>query len=395
MNKTDLIIRDMCEPGKASFIVGGQWGSEAKGCAAAWLAHEMAKRDYNPGIVSTNAGVQSGHTSIHKGKRRVSFHLPTAPFIFEDEGLPIPTVYLNGGSVIDPTIFLKEIEGFGGEVFIHPNASVIDAECVAAEMDAGSSQTKIASTRKGVGEAISRKVRRAAKLARDCPQLKEFVRRLDLNYYLGNGEHVLVEIPQGVSLSVDTDFYPHTTSRNCTPAQALSDAAIHPSFYGSSMVVLRTYPIRVGNINVGNMEMGNSGACYSDQKELSWEDLGVEAEITTVTKRIRRVFTFSKEQLRETFVLCRPDVVFLSFVNYIKDQSYLDEIESAIYNVSKELWFPPPRVVYEWGPTTDDIGEEYNVPSSVHGQASNSLPATIRRRETNGKLDQENIPGIS
>lgn len=362
MTKTDLICRDLCMPGKASFIVGGQWGSEAKGCAAAWLAHECAKREYNPGFVTTNAGVQSGHTSIHKGKRRVSFHLPTAPFVFLDEGLIPPTVYLNGGSVIDPSVFLKEVKDFPAEVFIHPNASVIDQGCIEAENETTSSQTKIASTRKGVGEAISRKVRRAASLARDCDKLKPFVKRMDLNYFLNNGESIWIEIPQGVSLSIDTDFYPYTTSRNCTSAQALSDAAIHPSFYGSSLVVLRTFPIRVGNISDDSgVELGNSGSCYPDQKEISWEGLGVEAEITTVTKRIRRVFTFSKQQLRDTFVLCRPDVVFLTFCNYIKEQAYLDEIESAIYSVSKELGFPPPRVVYEFGPSTTEVSEEYEI----------------------------------
>lgn len=363
MTKTDLICRDMLIPGRASFVVGGFWGSEGKGASCAWLAHQLSIRGKQYDIVTGNFGCNSGHTSIHKGKKRVQFHLPTAPFIFNDEGIFKGVVYLNAGSVIDPDVLLRELGEYqGGGVLVHPNASIIDQECIDAENEITSSQTKIASTRKGVGEAISRKVRRSAKLARDCPQLKNIIARIDLNQEMESGKSILVEIPQGVSLSIDTDFYPYTTSRNCTPAQAASDAAIHPSFYGSTMVVLRTFPIRVGNISDNRgIELGQSGACYPDQEEIQWSDLGVEAEITTVTKRVRRVFTFSKQQLRDTFVLCRPDVVFLTFCNYIKEQAYLDEIESAIYSVSKELGFPPPRVVYEFGPSTTEVSEEYEI----------------------------------
>lgn len=124
------------------------------------------------------------------------------------------------------------------------------------------------------------------------------------------------------------------------------------------MVVLRTFPIRVGHIVENGQTLGESGGCYADQKETSWEELGVEAEITTVTKRIRRVFTFSKQQIVDTFTLCRPDVVFLSFCNYAKGRDYLDQIDSAIYQASRMTWMPPPRVVYQWGPTTEDIREE-------------------------------------
>jgi adenylosuccinate synthase len=396
MTKTDLIIRDMTEPGKAHFVVGGQFGSESKGAAAAWLALQMAKRGKQYDYFTCNSGAQAGHTSIHNGKRRVSFNLPTAHFITHDEFGGHGIVYLNEGSVIDPDGFLKELSDYdtNGQIFIDPNAAIITDECKEAERDVNSSQTKIASTQKGVGEAISRKVRRAGMIARDCPKLKEFVRRIDLNTEMGKGASILVEVPQGVSLSIRSDFYPHTTSRNCTPAQAMSDAGIHPSFYGSCLVVIRTFPIRVGNIVATNgEEVGNSGECYPDQHEISWNDLGVEAEITTVTKRIRRVFTFSKQQLRETLALCRPDAIFLTFTNYIKEQAYLDEIESAIFSVSKEIGLAPPRVIYEFGPTTADVGEEYSVPSNIHGSTASGVPETIRRGEADGKLDKEDIPG--
>ena len=67
--------------GYVSTIIGGQWGSEAKGSAAAWTASELAKEGRRFDIVTTNAGVQAGHTSVHSGVKRVVFHLPPASLI--------------------------------------------------------------------------------------------------------------------------------------------------------------------------------------------------------------------------------------------------------------------------------------------------------------------------
>lgn len=351
------VARTMLMPGKATVIVGGQYGSEAKGCATAWLASQLAENREAFDIYTTNAGAQAGHTSIFKGKKRVVFHLPTAPLIAREYGLGLGTIYLNAGSVIDPVSFEQEVEENKIDaLFIHPMAAVITPECQAAEREEDSSTTKIASTRKGVGEALARKVMRGGMIAKDHPFLKRFVRRMDLNARLADGRSVLVEVPQGVSLSLNhSPFYPHTTSRDCTPGAGLSDAAIHPSFYGRTMVVLRTFPIRVGNIIEGDKTLGRSGGVFADQKETTWDALGQPAEITTVTKRVRRVFTFSKQQIAHTFGLCRPNVVFLSFVNYLKDNAHLAEIIEAIRIASAVNAMPVPQIILQHGPDVSDV----------------------------------------
>ena len=357
------MITNFCGRGKVSTVVGGQFGSEAKGSAVAWLTSQLIESGRMFDIVTAGNGSQSGHTSIHAGKKRVLFHLPTASAIANEYGV-YPTVYLNAGAVINPVVLEQELKDnpLPDGLFIHPEAAVITDECLEEEGKSDSSTTKIASTRKGVGAALARKILRKGKVAREDAFLKQFIRKLDLNGSMLNGRSVLVEIPQGVSLSLNqSGFYPYTTSRDCTPSAALSDAGIHPSFFGQSMVVMRTYPIRVGAIKEGGVELGQSGGCYADQYETSWEELGVEAEITTVTKRVRRVFTWSNKQLLETFSICRPDVLVLTFCNYLKAQHQLDEIKDAVLNVSKVLRMPPPKIYYEWGPTTDDIGEEYEV----------------------------------
>lgn len=387
------MLRDFLIPGKASFICGGQWGSEAKGAAAAWVADQLSsgrqigKDTGRFDIVTTNAGAQAGHTSIHNGKKAVVFHLPTAPLI-----TPGSLGYLNAGAIIDPEGLRTELEAHSknfSEFFIHPNATIITQACRDAEGRADSAQTAIASTRKGVGEALARKVLRSGLVARQTAKinatppligsfLTPFIRRLDLNSRLLSGKSVLVEVPQGLGLGVNGKFYPHCTSRDCGPAQAANDAGIHHSFCGPVMLVLRTFPIRVGNIrssaedgyackvcgkHEGDCKCGYSGGCYPDQREITWDELGVEPEITTVTKRVRRIFTWSQQQIIDAFTTARPTHVFLSHADYIRDQKMtpkfgcLQDYIQSIKVVARMVQLSCPQIFYSTGPTTADVHE--------------------------------------
>jgi hypothetical protein len=70
---------------------------------------------------------------------------------------------------------------------------------------------------------------------------------------------------------------------------------------------------------VGNLEGHSSGEWYEDQQEVTWEALGIEPELTTVTKRIRRVATFSEEQLFEALRANDPDWIAVNFLNYLTE----------------------------------------------------------------------------
>jgi adenylosuccinate synthase len=345
--------------GKASFLVGGQAGSEGKGAAAAFAARHLAESGRHFDIVTTSAGAQAGHTSTHDGATRVVFHLPTAPLISYEYGLS-SSVYLNSGAVINPDVLSSELDSWGhrfSSFFIHPNAAIITDECREAEMALDSAQTRIASTRKGVGEAIARRALRSGAIARDWPSLKQYVRRIDLNQRLAAGASVLVEVPQGFSLSLAGKFYPHCTSRNCTAVQGMADAEIHPSFYGETMVVIRTFPIRVGSIrDDAGVVLGESGGCYPDQREISWSELGVRAEITTVTKRVRRVFTFSQQQLIDAMCVLRPGIVYVTFCDYLRSESDVHGIKLAIKLAARAAGMEKePEICYQYGPTTSDV----------------------------------------
>lgn len=372
------MLDNFIRAGKASFLMGGQWGSEGKGAAAAYLARHLLDV-YNTqfDIVTTNAGAQAGHTSTDRGTKRIVYHLPTAALIgSERPGWQSPHVHLNAGSIIDPEGLMRELEQNPeideSRFSIHPNAAVITPECRAAEMRDDSAQTKIASTRKGVGEALSRKVLRSGMIAKDHPVLRRFVSPYNLNVAMASGRSVLVEVPQGYSLSLNGPFYPHVTSRNCTVMQAMSDANIHPHFYHQSMLVLRTFPIRVGHIRVEEAVasaapfvappdqlpkyLGQSGGCYEDQHEMTWEELGQTPEITTVTKRVRRVFSFSEQQVIDAIRATRPTVIYLTFCDYVGDEAAVMKCVRRLSDLSCAHGIKsPPLILTQWGPTTQDV----------------------------------------
>lgn len=345
-------------PGKASALYDGQFGSTGKGLAAAWVGEHNAI-DW----ATTNASANAGHTTVRDGKATVLFHLPSSFLTARENGFT--RVYINKGAIIDLEVLIREIEEIGArqdQVFVDPNAAIILPEDTEAERSRWSSQTKIASTQKGVGSALARKVERQGpnfgQFLRDLNRPVPFLcRPVDLNTEMMMGKSVFMEVPQGFSLSLSASgFYPYTTSRDCTLQQGLSDAGIHPRFFHQSLAVCRTLPIRVGNIRDDNgRQIGFSGHVYPDQYEREWSELGLEAEITTVTKRQRRIFTFSAMQYERMLRYNRPDHVFLNFCNYLS-KTQVGQIVAKMSIAEMNTGVRPVHY-YGYGPSSDHITE--------------------------------------
>lgn len=358
MTATSPNIGGFTKSGRASVIFDGQFGSTGKGLAGAWVG-EHNQIDW----ATTNASANAGHTSIIDDKSFVLFHIPSSFLTARKNGNP--KIYINAGAIVDIDVLIKEIEELGirhHEIFVNPNAAVILEQDKLEESWKTSSATKIASTQKGVGAALARKV------SRDGPNLGQHIEEthrkvpfqlatVSLNReMIEYGANVLVEVPQGFSLSLNTSgFYPYTTSRDCTLQQGLSDAGVHPSLFHKSMAVLRTFPIRVGNINDGDRQLGFSGRVYPDQRETTWGELGLAEERTTVTKRVRRVFTWSNTQYRDMLRHSLPNFAFLNFCNYMK-RDKVEEIANDMSRIERQLGHTVLKY-YGYGPASADISE--------------------------------------
>lgn len=328
----------MQRPG-AFVLVDGQYGSTGKGLAAAVLA-EHAGHMFD--AVTSNAGPNSGHTSYINGRKVVLCQLPTFGVACENYGYPIP-MYMNAGAVIAPEKLKGEIMDYVADrslVRIHPHAAVVSSGAVLQETDL---KDAVGSTGKGTGAALADKImRKQGAVAQNAMPGFRFGHRPD-----PQDSRVFVEVSQGFSLSLNAGgFYPYCTSRDCTVAQALSDACMHPYDFMGAMMVLRTFPIRVG---------GNSGPGYSDQKEITWEELGVEPEITTVTKKVRRVFTWSDLQYIEALMTNRPSMLFFNFMNYLPRDKQGQFVVDKVQIYHQTMGTEPDLVLLGYGPKNEDV----------------------------------------
>lgn len=348
---------------KAYMIIDMQYGSTGKGLLAGYLAENMC-----PDVVATAWGPNAGHTYIDS-KGREFVHRMLANGIVSPA---LETVLIGPGSVLDIDCLMREIVScqdllIGKSIVIHPCAVVVTEK----HLDIEKRNVKIGSTMKGTGAAVISRIERdpdANPTADNCITyewldeiagmgIRIAVSAADYDHAIKEASLIQIEGAQGYSLSIYHGMYPYTTSRDVTPAQVMADTAmpfsIIPEVYGT----LRTFPIRVANRfdEDGNM-VGTSGPCYHDQKELAWQDIGLEPELTTVTKLPRRIFTFSEEQTREAIFRCNPTKVFLNFINYLTDEQthhLIGKINSILQennttSIAKVEWVGT-------GPTVDHV----------------------------------------
>lgn len=340
-------------------VVDLQFGSTGKGLLCGYLAEKFA-----PDTLVTAWGPNAGHTYINAaGRKFVNIALPN--------GIVSPNlqrIMIGPGSVIDPERFLFELQQYADlwgasvrpRICIHEHAAVVTKFHKDLEAEYG---FKIGSTMKGVGEAVIQKIRRdpgVPNIARQelagtllAPFVVEHARYME---ELDKARTVLVEGAQGYSLGINSGFYPYTTSRECTVQQLTVDCAIPFGWIDDFMIhgVMRTYPIRVANRFKDGAQVGTSGPCYPDQVEISWESIGLEPELTTVTKLPRRLFTFSAEQVAEAIKMNDVHDVFLNFCNYVTDPNKLYKLDRYMVAIRNA------RTSLRWvgfGPTVNDIME--------------------------------------
>lgn len=326
---------------KVDLVIDLQFGSTGKGLLCGYLANENA---YDT-VISANMP-NAGHTYMPDALHKYVFKcLPTSCV-----GKSVERVMIGPGSVFTLDQLRKELDFMrnGSRLYIHERAVIMQPHHMEEEKKR---LNHISSTMQGSAAAMIEKIWRSGSkiTAKDVlPGTYYQPCVISTNTWLeileNEAKMVLAEGSQGYSLGINTSFYPYTTSRDCTPAAFLSAMSIPIPMlhlvYGSA----RTYPIRVGNT-----QDGHSGLGYHDQEEISWESLGVTPETTTVTGRVRRVFTFSKAQIREAIKMCGPDAVFLNFCNYAKSKDELNDIVSTITAAGSSVWWTG------WGPTHQDV----------------------------------------
>lgn len=329
--------------GHAVALIGAQYGSEGKGLVAAAMAN-----DFDCHV--RTGGANAGHTFYHDEQKFVARSVPIGWIN------PEANIYIGPGAVIDLDVLGAELDliekagySIAERLMVDERAVIIShAQHLAEGGVSGRAHAEIGSTGEGVGLARMSKINRntlintdtapyACMRVGDDPALFRSVLTTnadaieigdvaaELHKNLRCGSRILLEGTQGSGLSLTLGSWPHVTSADTNAAQFASDAGISPSDVSHSILVARTFPIRVA---------GPSGPLYG---ETSFEEIGVPEETTTVTKKVRRVGQWNPEQVRYACEVNYPANIVVTFMDYLWPE---------IKDVTN--WRALPEAVLEW-----------------------------------------------
>ena len=270
-------------------LLGLQWGDEGKGKIV-----DVLTQSYDI-IARFQGGPNAGHTLEFDGNKHVLHTIPSG--IFHPKALNL----IGNGVVIDPVIFMKEIDAlapynidFNKKLLISKKAHLIlPTHCLLdAASEAAKGKSKIGSTLKGIGPTYmdktgrngirvgdilasdwEEKYRKLAKkhlyllksyhapMSYDLDDLEskffdgvESLRKfklVDSEQFLmeaqKKGQKILAEGAQGSLLDLDFGTYPYVTSSTTTAAGACTGLGVSPRQIREVFGIFKAYTTRVGS----------------------------------------------------------------------------------------------------------------------------------------------------
>jgi adenylosuccinate synthase len=295
-------------------VVGGQYGGEGKGKISAFITQQE-----EIDICIRCGGPNSGHSFVNDAGQVVLLRqLPTG-YIRPRTRLLIPA-----GALVDLEVLKYELETFRIDprrVGVDRNAMIIEVSDKERESDL-KLRERLSSTLCGVGSAVARRVLRGADVrtaeiaSKNLSWLEPLITNVseETNSALDKGKSVLVEGTQGYGLSLyHSDSYPKATSRDTTAAAFLSEVGLSPRLVTEIVLVFRTFPIRVSGAQAGPLN-----------DEITWEIVQKESgyphpihEMTTVSKKLRRVARFDWSLASNAVAMNRPTIIALNGLDYL------------------------------------------------------------------------------
>jgi len=311
-------------------VVGGQYGGEGKGKVTAHLCCR-----YGFDVAVRCGGPNSGHTITIDGKQVVLRQIPGGVVN------PHTRLFLAAGCLVDMDVLFKEIDLFNltpDRLKVDRNAVIIDKE-YSREEKKTELNDRIGSTCTGTGIAVAKRVLRtkSLKLAKNIsllnPYLTEGSREVMTSYLCG--EKIVIEGTQGFGLSVyHSPYYPYATSRDTIASGFLSEVGVSPLTVSDIVMVIRTFPIRVG---------GNSGPL---PREIDWKTIQIESnypyeiqEFTTVTNRLRRVARFDIDVVKRAAIANMPTQIALMGIDYLDHRNKGTKSFDQLTEKAKEFVF--------------------------------------------------------
>ncbi len=389
-------------------VVGSQWGDEGKGKIVDWLSSEADI------VVRFQGGHNAGHTLVIDGTTYKLRLLPSG--IVRKNKISV----IGNGVVVDPWSLLEEIEEIKLKgIDINENNLIISESATLIlpfhrEMDEiredAAGNSKIGTTRRGIGPAYEDKVGRRSIRVMDLASEQNLDDRLDnalihhnairkglgknifekenlkrellkiapkilkfsqpvwkkIEEFKIENKKILFEGAQGILLDVDHGTYPFVTSSNTVASSAATGSGCGPNSINYVLGITKAYTTRVGE-----------GPFPTELKNEIGEKIGKKGkEFGTVTSRKRRCGWFDGVLVRQTIKISGIDGIALTKLDVLDE---LDEINLCVaYELNgKEIDYLPSSVedqlnvkpVYKkfegWKSKTQGIKKFEDLPSNA------------------------------
>ena len=356
-------------------VVGSQWGDEGKGKIVDWLSSHADV------VIRFQGGHNAGHTLVIDG---VTYKLRLLPSgIVRKNKISI----IGNGVVVDPWALLDEIKEINSKGVNVDEKNLIISEAANLilpfhkEMDEiredAAGNSKIGTTRRGIGPAYEDKVGRRSIRVMDLASKENLNKRLDnvlahhnairkglkkkiyekgvlieellkiapnilkysqpvwkkIDEFKQKNKKILFEVAQGILLDVDHRTYPFVTSSNTVASSAATGTGCGPNSINYVLGITKAYTTRVGE-----------GPFPTELKDKVGEELGTRGkEFGTVTSRKRRCGWFDGVLVRQTIKISGIDGIALTKLDVLDE---LDEIKICVaYEINgKKIDYLPAAV---------------------------------------------------
>ena len=389
-------------------VIGAQWGDEGKAKITDLLSEQADL------IVRFQGGCNAGHTVVHGGKI-YKFHLVPSGILYKGK-----TCFIGNGCVIHPETLEKEISDLKAlgvdlsNLKISPLATLTMPYNI--QMDGLSENSlknsKIGTTRKGIGPTYSDKIARIALKVQDLFDIDTLNERIDVILPQKNAilekvygektyskeeildycekyknilkdyvcfdwqnllrefrnKKILFEGAQGVMLDIDWGTYPYVTSSNAVSGYAACGSGFSISQIKKVIGVYKAYVTRVGE-----------GPFVTELFNEDGENIQkVGMEFGTTTGRKRRTGWFDSINARYTALVGGVTEIALTKLDVFDD---FDEIKIAVAykdtrngNMYKDYptntfihkYLEPVYEIHKgWKTKTSDIKDFENLPENA------------------------------
>lgn len=245
-------------------VYGLCWGDEGKGK----VVNHLCSKDTYDMVCRFNGGNNAGHT-IYINNIKYKTHLLPSGVFYGIKSIIGPNCVVNVKSFFEELNYIKKNGFYKNNVFISPKAHIITDKHIEQDIN---KNKHLGTTSKGIGPCYTDKVSRIGKLAKDIPELKEYL--WDEKLY----GSILCEGAQGFRLDIDYGNYPYVTSSTTLPFMACSLGFSH-QYIRSVIGCAKIYDTRSG------IDTDFPETLFDDEELAIIGELGNEFGVTTGRKR--------------------------------------------------------------------------------------------------------------